>query len=86
MAALICAAGAFALLRSLRYASAFNAKKTYAIFGLSLGLLLWLLAFVTVGGEWFLMWESPWSGEMAAFRMFTINAFILGLLVLPDSD
>jgi predicted small integral membrane protein len=85
-AALVCASGAFTLLRSLKSAAVFNAKKTYAIFGLSIGSLLWFVAFVIVGGEWFLMWESQWSGELAAFRMFTINAFILGFLVLPDKD
>jgi len=86
VAALVCASGAFTLLRSLKSAAVFNAKKTYAIFGLSIGSLLWFVAFVIVGGEWFLMWESKWSGELAAFRMFTINAFVLGFLVLPDKD
>jgi predicted small integral membrane protein len=84
-AALMCAVGAFSLLRCLKSPVTFNAKKAYAILGLSTGLLLWFVAFIVVGGEWFLMWESPWSGEMAAFRMFTINAFGLGLLVLPDA-
>lgn len=86
VAALVCAVGAFSLLRSLKSSAAFNANKTYAILGLSTGLLLWVVAFITVGGEWFLMWESPWSGELAAFRMFTINAFVLVFLVLPDAD
>jgi predicted small integral membrane protein len=85
-AALVCASGAFTLFRSLKSAAVFNANKTNAIFGLSIGSLLWFVAFVIVGGEWFLMWESPWSGELAAFRMFTINAFVLVFLVLPDKD
>jgi predicted small integral membrane protein len=42
-----------------------------AIAGLTLGLLLWLVAFIAVGGEWFLMWQSAeWNGEEAAFRIF----------------
>ena len=43
---------------------------------------MWLVAFLTVGGEWFLMWQSKsWNGQEAAFRMFTIVGIVLLLLV-----
>ena len=43
---------------------------------------MWLVAFLSVGGEWFLMWQSKsWNGQDAAFRMFTVIGIVL-LLVL----
>jgi len=34
-------------------------------------LFQWYFAFLTVGGEWFLMWQSrTWNGQEAALRMF----------------
>jgi predicted small integral membrane protein len=31
---------------------------------LTTGLLMWLVAFLDVGGEWFLMWQSKiWNGR-----------------------
>jgi predicted small integral membrane protein len=51
-----------------------------------LGLLLWALGFITIGGRWFLMWESSvWNGELSALRMFILNAFALLFLYLPDT-
>ena len=63
----------------------FNEAKTYAIAGLWVGMLLWSLAFITIGGEWFMMWESTtWSGELAAIRMFTLNSVALLFLQLVN--
>jgi predicted small integral membrane protein len=84
----LCWWGALRLAKSLRAPStAFNEAKSIAISALSLGLLLWLVAFLIVGGEWFLMWQSrTWNGQDAAFRMFTIISLVLLFLVQPDSD
>ena len=52
--------------------------KKWAVAGLTLGLLLWLVPFITVGGEWFLMWQSSkWNGLGPATRMFTVMGFVL---------
>jgi predicted small integral membrane protein len=68
-------------------AAGFNQAKRLAILGLALGLLMWLVAFLSVGGEWFLMWQSKtWNGQEAAFRMFTVLGICLILLALPDSE
>ncbi len=68
-------------------ATVFMHAKGVAVAALTLALLMWLVAFLTVGGEWFLMWQSKtWSGQDAAFRMFTANGIVLLLLVLPDTD
>jgi predicted small integral membrane protein len=80
--------GAALLLRSLRSpANAFNLAKRVPVVALTLGLLLWFVAFLTVGGEWFLMWQSPtWNGQEAAFRMFAAFGLILIFLVIPDVE
>ena len=43
-----------------------------------MGICLWFVGFIAVGGEWFLMWQSKiWNGQDAAFRMFTMLFLIL---------
>ena len=78
--------GALALWR-VRKASgaAFDAAKSLAIVGATLGFLVWFLGFMVVGGEWFLMWQSStWNGQDAAFRFY---ATLLGVLIfLNQSD
>jgi predicted small integral membrane protein len=55
------------------------------IAALTLGCLLWFVAFLTVGGEWFLMWQSrTWNGEEAAFRMFASQGIVLVYLSLAE--
>ncbi len=80
--------GVARLLRALRLpASVFNAAKGVGVAALTLSLLMWLVAFLTVGGEWFLMWQSAtWNGEQAAFRMFAVVGLILLILLHPDAE
>jgi predicted small integral membrane protein len=83
----ICGLGAIRLFSALRSKRKFDAAKTLPIAGLWLGLLLWSLGFITIGGEWFLMWESSvWNGEVPALRMFILNGFALLFLYLRDSS
>jgi predicted small integral membrane protein len=88
LSALLGWAGAIALFRARRDSpGTFAAAKRTGTLALTSGLLLWLLAFTTIGGEWFLMWQSrDWNGQQAAFRMFTTEALILILLLLPDPE
>ena len=38
--------------------------------GLFLGVILWFTIFVSLGGEWFLMWQSKlWNGQLTAFLL-----------------
>jgi predicted small integral membrane protein len=76
------------LLRNLQASAAvFNAAKKLGVVALTLSLLMWLTAFLSVGNEWFLMWQSKeWSGESGAQHMFAIAAFILIYLVMPDVE
>ena len=48
------------------------------IAGLALGFLLWQVGFMSIGGEWFGMWQSKdWNGVPSAFR------FVMCLAVNP---
>jgi predicted small integral membrane protein len=87
-AMLLCVWGGLRMARTLHASAATFAKaKNLAIAGLTLGLLLWLVAFLSVGGEWFLMWESQtWNGQLAAFRMFTIVGIVLLLTAMPEAE
>jgi predicted small integral membrane protein len=78
-AMVLCAAGAWKLwLARSATAREFDAAKSLAITGLTVSLLQWFVAFITVGGEWFVMWQSKtWNGQDAAFRMFACIGIIL---------
>jgi predicted small integral membrane protein len=76
---LLCWWGTIRLLLVLRAPAAdFQRAKDVAIAALTLGCLLWFVAFISVGGEWFLMWQSKvWNGQDPAFRMFAILGITL---------
>ena len=80
--------GCIVMLRALRKTAAeFDKAKRIAIAALTLGLLLWFFAFLTVGGEWFLMWQSKiWNGQDTAARMFETTGVVLLLLAMPERD
>jgi predicted small integral membrane protein len=80
--------GAARLLRALRLSAAeFNRAKRVPVAALTLSLLMWLVAFLAVGGEWFLMWQSHmWNGQEAAFRNFTAVGLVLLIMLQPDTD
>lgn len=84
----LCWTGGWRLIRSISApAPAFENAKKVAIAALALSLLMWLVAFLGVGGEWFLMWQSKdWNGQPAAFRMFTVIGVVLLLLAQPEAD
>lgn len=80
--------GALRLLQALRLPSAtFHRAKRIPLMALTLSLLLWLVAFLSVGAEWFLMWQSHiWNGQEAAFRMFVVVALVLLILIQPETE
>jgi len=87
-AGLLCTMGAWKLWQKRSApAAAFNAAKSLAVYGLAITLLQWFTAFITVGAEWFLMWQSKsWNGQDAAARMFMIFGIILILVAMKDED
>ena len=59
-----------------------NGARDVAVIALMTSLLMWLVAFLDVGGEWFLMWQSQiWNGQEEAFRMFTIVGVVFLVVV-----
>lgn len=81
-------ASAIRLARALQgQAAAFNTAKGLSIVALTLSMLMWLVAFLSVGAEWFLMWQShTWNGQEAAFRMFTVVGVVLLIVIQPETD
>jgi predicted small integral membrane protein len=84
----LCWWGGARLFIALRGTAAdFNRAKPVALAALTVALLMWLLAFLAVGGEWFLMWQSKmWNGQDAAFRMFTVVGVVLLLVAQPEVE
>jgi predicted small integral membrane protein len=84
----LCWWGGLSMTRAIHASSAlFNRSKRVSIAGLGLSLLQWLIAFLSVGGEWFLFWQSKtWNGQDAAFRMFTVVGIVLLLVAQPDTE
>ncbi len=80
--------GVVKLGKALRWpGTEFNAAKQIPILALTLSLMMWLVAFLDVGGEWFLMWQSHiWNGEEAAFRMFAVVGIVLLVLLQPEAE
>ena len=85
--AVLCWVGGWRLIRTIQEAARFNQAKRTAIAGLTLGILLWFTGFLTIGGEWFAMWQSKtWNGQESAFRLLVIFGIVLVFLVQTDNE
>jgi predicted small integral membrane protein len=80
---LLCWWAGVRLLKSYRaHGAQFAAALNVTMVALTTSLLMWLVAFLAVGGEWFLMWQSKiWNGQEEAFRMFTVVGVVLLIVV-----
>jgi predicted small integral membrane protein len=80
--------GAARMLRAMRSsANMFAAAARLSAYALALSLLMWLVAFLAVGGEWFLMWQShAWNGQEAAFRNFAVTGLVLLIVAQPEAE
>ncbi|MEI9901454.1 MAG: DUF2165 domain-containing protein [Hyphomicrobium sp.] len=88
LAGILCIAGARRLwLKRYAPAKAFNAAKDIAVAGLFMGFSLWFFGFMTVGGEWFQMWQSQtWNGQQSAFRFIACIGLVLIFLNQKDDE
>ena len=88
LTAALCGIGALTLLRRLRApAATFNRAKAVSIAGLTLGFLTWQFGFMTVGGEWFGMWQSAkWNGVPSAFRFAMVIIAVLIFVAMRDDE
>ena len=65
----------------------FHRAKRCAVIGLTLGFLLWQVGFMSIGGEWFGMWQSQqWNGVPSAFRFLMTIIAVLIFVALPDQE
>ena len=70
LAALLCWIGAVQMFRTISAPAAFIGAKNLAVIGLTTCLLIWLVGFIAIGGEWFGMWMSTqWNGIESCFPL-----------------
>lgn len=88
LTAILCWIGSVRMVLSIKAAKKdFQLSKRVAIAGLSIGFLVWHVAFMSVGGEWFGMWMSKeWNGVPDAFRFFITIVLVLIYVVMPDEQ
>lgn len=85
-AALLCWIGAARLWAAADDRVAFAQARPAAVLGLTVGFLLYALGFMTIGGEWFAMWQSQvWNGQAAAARFLLMIGIVL-LAVLSREE
>jgi predicted small integral membrane protein len=86
--AALCALGAIAMARQvLAKAQPFQAAKSKAVAGLTLGFLLFEGGFVAVGGEWFGMWQArDLDAVPSAFRVLMTMLGVLIFVSLKDEE
>lgn len=80
--------GVALLFRTAKSSSAtFNAAKRIPVLALTLSLLMWLIAFITIGANWFLMWQSTsWNGQQVAVEMFGVVGIVLLIVLQPETE
>ncbi|MBP2232183.1 putative small integral membrane protein [Azospirillum agricola] len=88
LTAALCWGGVWRLGRALRDTGvAQDRAKGLAILGLTAGFLLYTVGFVTIGGEWFAMWQSAtWNGQRSAHIFFTFIGIVLLVLIQPERE
>jgi predicted small integral membrane protein len=65
----------------------FDASKDFVMLGATVGFLVWFFGFMVVGGEWFLMWQSPtWNGQQAAFTFYMSMLAVLIFVNQPERN
>ena len=79
--------GALRLVLARGTAAGFAAARPLAVVGLTMGVLLYALGFVVIGGEWFAMWQSKiWNGQATAFGFTAMIGLVLVVLLMPEAD
>ena len=83
--AVLCWVGMVKMWKNRDRGDAFKQSKLAAIWGLSLGIILWFGGFIAIGGEWFLMWQSEiWNGQAESAMFTSIFALILIYVSMDD--
>ena len=79
--------GAVLMVRNRKDGLQFKRARTLAVMGLTLGIILWLVGFEVIAGEWFMMWQShDWNAQEAAFRFVAVYAAVLIFVSLDEGS
>lgn len=66
-------------------AEMFQSSKKLTITALASAMLVFFIFFITIAGEWFLMWQSEqWNAQQTAFSLSTI--FLLALIFMNQDE
>jgi predicted small integral membrane protein len=86
--AILFALGTFELFRARKFnAREFHGAKRFVLAGAGCAFLVWFVAFLAVGGEWFSMWQSQvWNGQQPAFRFIASILLVLIYVAQPDAE
>ena len=86
VSAIFCLWGAIHLWKNRKQHSAgFHEAKLIGFRGLIIGLSLWLVGFVAIGGEFFLMWRSEiWNAQATAFSLAII--YLLSMMYIRQRE
>lgn len=86
LAAIVTIWGTVLLIRA-RTAVQWAWARKVATVGILMVMVLFGLGFISIGGEWFSMWQSgDWNGLDAAIRNFTLSGITMILLHLPSAE
>lgn len=85
LTAIVCWIGCFQLLFNIKASDIkFNNSKNLAMIGLFFGFILYMVGFITIGSEWFCMWQSPaWNAQATAGLFVSMIMFVMIFLALP---
>ncbi|MEP7106438.1 MAG: DUF2165 domain-containing protein [Ferruginibacter sp.] len=88
LTAYCCLRGAWNMYRNInRKVPDFQSAKLWAIYGLTLGIVIWFIVFQAIAGEWFVMWQSlKWNGLYSADRIVTFIGISLIMLMLKEDE
>jgi len=80
--------GSVAMLKARKSSSdTFSKARATVSTGIFAGLFLWFTVFLTVGGEWFLMWQSEkFNAQHTAFSLTIVFTLFLILMHQRDTD
>jgi predicted small integral membrane protein len=85
LTAAVLAVASARLVAACRDARRFTEAKPLAVVGLTFSLLLYGLGFTTIGGEWFMMWQSStWNSLDSSARFTLLEGLVLLVLLAPE--
>lgn len=75
----VCWFGFFKLVKKIKSNDAtYHEAKKFALIGLFMGFVLYMVGFIIIGGEWFCMWQSSqWNGQQSASNFLCFILFVM---------